>query len=70
MMRCPLILDRLEWDDAKGEVVYHARPRHKDNPYGVVARWNVLDFIARLTQHIPNTNEQLLRYWGAYSTRA
>jgi hypothetical protein len=70
MIRCPLVLDRLEWDAEKGEVVYYARPRRTGNPYGTVARWDVLEFIARLTQHIPNTSEQLLRYWGFYSNAA
>jgi hypothetical protein len=64
MIRCPLVLDRLEWDDQKGEVIYHARPRRKATPYGSVARWDILDFIARLIQHIPDTCESLLRYWG------
>jgi hypothetical protein len=70
MIRCPLVLDRLEWDDQKGEVIYHARPRRKATPYGSVARWDILDFIARLIQHIPDTCESLLRYWGFYSNAA
>jgi len=68
MIRCPLVLDRLHWDAASAEVVYHAKPRSKKNSrVDAVARWDVLDFIARLTQHIPDTSEQLLRYWGFYS---
>jgi hypothetical protein len=70
MIRCPLVLDRLEWDGDKGEVVYHASPRRSANPYGTVARWHVLDFIARLTQHIPDTSQQLIRYWAFYSNAA
>ncbi len=58
MIRCPLVLDRLEWDAESGEVVYSARPRRTASPYGTVARWDVLDFIARLTQHIPDPSQQ------------
>ena len=70
MIRCPLVLDRLEWDAESGEVVYSARPRRTASPYGTVARWDVLDFIAGLTQHIPDPSQQLVRYWGLYSNAA
>ena len=29
--------------------------------------FDVLDFIASITGHIPNKNEQMLRYYGFYS---
>ncbi len=67
MIRCPLVLDRMEWDVDKSEVVYHVRPRRAARPYGTVAHWDILDFIAHLTQHIPDTSEQLIRYWAFYS---
>ncbi len=70
MIRCPLVLARLEWDAESGEAVYSARPRRTASPYGTVARWDVLDFIARLTQHIPDPSQQLVRYWGFYSNAA
>ena len=39
MIRCPLVLDRLQWDAENNEVVYHAHPRRKASQYGCVARW-------------------------------
>ncbi len=39
-------------------------------PYGSEARWDVLDFLARVTQHIPDPGQQLQRYWGFYSNAA
>jgi hypothetical protein len=30
MIRCPLVLERLSWDQPTGEVVYHARPGRRD----------------------------------------
>ena len=30
----------------------------------------MLDFIARVTQHVPDSGQQLQRYWGFYSNAA
>jgi hypothetical protein len=70
MIRCPLVLDRLKWDEERQEVVYAAHPGKLGGPYGSEARWDVLDFIARVTQHIPDPGQQLQRYWGFYSNAA
>jgi hypothetical protein len=70
MIRCPMVLERLKWDEERQEVVYTAHPRKAAGPYGSEARWDVLDFIARMTQHIPDGGQQLQRYWGFYSNAA
>jgi hypothetical protein len=70
MIRCPIVLERLKWDEERQEVVYTAHPRKAAGPYGSEARWDVLDFIARMTQHIPDGGQQYQRYWGFYSNAA
>jgi hypothetical protein len=67
MIRCPIVLKRLQWDEERGEVVYAARPSRAKGPFGGVVRCNVLEFIARVTDHIPEPGQQLIRNWGYYS---
>jgi hypothetical protein len=64
------VLERLVWDDTSGEVVYRARPGHRDGRCESVARWDVLEFLARVLDHVPDPGQQLLRYWGWYSNAA
>jgi hypothetical protein len=35
-----------------------------------MARWDVLDFLARVLDHLPEPSQQLVRYWGWYSNAA
>ena len=35
--------------------------------FGGVVRWDVLEFIARVTDHIPEPGQQLTRNWGYYA---
>ena len=70
MIRGFIVLERLKWDEERQEVVYTAHPRKAAGPYGSEARWDVLDFIARMTQHIPDGGQQYQRYWGFYSNAA
>ena len=77
-IRCPLVLERLTWDETSGEVVYRARPGRHDAGGESVARWDVLEFLARVLDHpqydwghsLPEPGQQLLRYWGWYSNAA
>ncbi|TDI35304.1 MAG: hypothetical protein E2P02_28130 [Acidobacteria bacterium] len=67
MIRSTLVLERLNWDAERGEVTYQARPKRSKGPSGGIARWDVLEFIARATDHIPETGQQLIRNWGYHS---
>ena len=67
MIRCPLVLERLQWDEDTAEIVYAARPKRAPGPFGGIVRWDVLEFIARVTDHIPEPGQQLVRNWGFYS---
>jgi len=81
MARSPFSLTRLLRITRTGQVVYHAekhRPHRFPDPaaedlFGGVARnyqvFDPLDFLAELTQHIPNQGEHLVRYYGYYSNK-
>lgn len=68
-IRCPRVLERLGWDELHQQVVFRAHPKNQANPYGSVARWDILDFFAHLTRHIPEQTK-LTRYWGWYANAA
>jgi len=65
-IRCPLVLERLSWDETSGEVVYRARSGHRDVRGDSVARGDVLEFRAGALDHLADPSQQLLRYWGWY----
>ena len=81
-LRCPFSLARIIRLTEDGSVVYRAE---KDNCHrfpGAASRdlkggpsrnfqvlFSALDFLAELTQHIPEKNEHLIRYYGWYSHR-
>ena len=69
-IRCPLVLKRLSLDEDTGEVLYRTRPSRADHPEGPVARWDALEFIARVLDHLPRPRQQMVRYWGYYSNVA
>jgi len=53
MARCPIVLDRLEWDAAREEVVIHPRASRRGGRFGESERLDVLDFLARVLDHVP-----------------
>ncbi len=63
---------------ASVEVVYRARAGHRDGRGNSVGRWavspallgDVLEFLARVLDPVPEPGRQLLRYWGSYSNAA
>jgi Putative transposase len=70
MIRCPIVLERLAWDGGAGQVVCHSRPTRRSGPLPAEARWHVLEFLARVIDHIPEPSQQTVRYWGYYSNAA
>ena len=67
MARCPIVLDRLEWDGDREEVVVHPRPSRRGGPLGEPDRLDVLEFLGRVLDHVPEPRQQQVRYWGWYS---
>jgi hypothetical protein len=80
--RCPFSLDRSLKITPSGHVVYKAEhdncrrfpePASRDLRAGVNRNFQVfdpLDFLAEVTQHIPNTGEHTIRYYGWYSNKS
>jgi hypothetical protein len=82
MLRCPFSLERLIRATGQGKVIYLAekkacrrfpKPASPDLFGGVRRNFQVfdaLDFIAELTQHIPDARRHLTRYFGFYSNKS
>lgn len=82
MIRCPFSLDRILSVSEDGKVVYRAE-KADCQPFpalgndklsrGVSRNFEVfdgLDFLAEITQHIPDPGMQMVRYYGWYSNKA
>jgi hypothetical protein len=80
--RCPFSLERILKITQTGQVVYKAEhascrrfpePASGDLRAGVNRNFQVfdpLDFLAEVTQHIPNKGEHTVRYYGFYSNKS
>jgi hypothetical protein len=42
----------------------------RGGPDGGEARWDVLEFLAGVVDHIPEPSQQTVRYWGFYANAA
>lgn len=82
MIRCPFSLDRMVSVSDDGKVVYRAE-KQDCQPFpilgddkllrGVSRNFEVFDpleFLAEITQHIPDPGMQMVRYYGYYSNKA
>jgi hypothetical protein len=81
MLRCPFSLARLVRLTQSGFVVYRAEKTDcrrfpeaasadlRGGPSRNFQVFEALDFLAELTQHIPDKGEHLVRYYGCYSHR-
>jgi hypothetical protein len=70
MIRCPVALKRLSWDEDTAQVGYKARPTRRSGPRPATVSWDVLESIARVVEHIPEPSQQMTRYWGFYANAA
>ena len=62
MIRPLLSLERLSFDERTGEVCYRYGKDAKE-----VERMDYLEFIARVTSHIPDKGQVTVRYYGLYA---
>ncbi len=81
ILRCPFSLARVVRLTAEGSVIYRAEQDHcrrfpgpasadlRGGPRRNFQVFSALDFLAELTQHIPEKGEHLIRYYGWYSHR-
>ncbi len=68
IIRNPFAEDKMTVDSSTGLVTYHSKKniKHKRD-YEV---FSSIDFIAQITQHIPDTGAQMVRYYGYYSNKS
>lgn len=55
----------MRYDHELGHVVFHVEHPHREGPIVAV---DVLDFLARLSLHVPDERERLAVYYGVYSS--
>jgi len=67
IVRAPVSLEKLYWDGLTDTVLRHA-PK-KGHFRGEDRYFSGLDFIARMTLHIPPKGKHLVRRYGVYSSR-
>ncbi len=68
LVRCPLSLERMSI--LNDETVSYVAKENNDENKPETKTFSPLEFLAELSQHIPNTYEQLIRYYGYYSARS
>ena len=69
MVHPPISLERLRYRSETGQVIYNGRQRDGCGDAGASpARiFPALDFLAALCTHVPDSGQQLVRYYGAFS---
>jgi Putative transposase/Transposase zinc-binding domain len=68
IIRNPFSLDKLSYNQETGMVVYKSKMTHGKNKKNFSIS-TADEFIADITQHIPEKSFQLVRYYGWYSNR-
>lgn len=66
IIRAPISQERLKYipGNGTGKVVYEGKTTYR------VETFSAIDFLARLSTHIPNKQEQSVRYYGYYSNKS
>ncbi|MDH5373299.1 MAG: hypothetical protein OEX97_10185, partial [Acidimicrobiia bacterium] len=60
MIRCPIVLKRLHWDQRTGEVLYRGRPPLRPGSSPAEARWDVLELLERVVDHVPEPSQHMV----------
>jgi hypothetical protein len=63
----PISLERLRYRPETGQVIYYGRQRGPCGDASPARIFPALDFLAALCSHIPDSGQQLIRYYGAWS---
>jgi len=69
MLHPPISLDRLRYRPESAQVIYYGRQRGRcsDADSSPARIFPALDFLAALCTHVPDSGQQLVRYYGAFS---
>jgi len=69
ILRNPFSLDKMTYNDTNGMVIYRSKMTHGRNRKNFNA-YTAEEFIAAITQHIPEKSFQMVRYFGWYSNKS
>ena len=67
MLRPPVSLQRLAWDEDADTVTYTPRPGHHHRPNSDDDLHDPKELLARAVMHIPEPRRHLVRYYGTFS---
>ena len=66
--RCPISLDKITYEDFHGRILFMT-PKYNDYFKENFRVFDVMEFIALVTAHIPPKHKQLIRRYGLYASR-
>ena len=66
--RCPISLEKIKYESFHGKVLFKT-PKYNDYFKENFKSFDVLDFIAEVTVHIPPKHKEYIRRYGVYSSR-
>jgi hypothetical protein len=69
IIRNPFSVEKIHYRQQSGQVIYKSKMSHGRNKKNFQV-FSAEEFIAAITQHIPEKNFQLVRYYGWYSNRS
>jgi len=69
ILRNTFSLEKLRYIEETGTVIYRSKRTHGKNKRNFEV-YSALEFIAAITQHIPEKSFQMLRYFGWYSNKS
>ena len=67
--RCPISLEKIKYEFFHAKVLFKT-PKYNDYFKENIRIFDVLEFIALVTAHIPPKNKQYIRRYGLYSSRS
>jgi hypothetical protein len=67
MVHPPIALKRVRYRPESGQVIYYGRQRGPCGDALPARIFPALDFLAALCTHVPDSGQQLIRYYGAWS---
>jgi hypothetical protein len=67
MVHPPISLERLRYRPDTGQVIYYGRQRGPCGDASPARIFSALDFLAAFCVHVPDSGQQLVRYYGAWA---
>jgi hypothetical protein len=65
IIRNTFSVEKMHYNENTGTVIYHSKMSHGNNKKNFEV-YSAEEFIAAITQHIPDKSFQMIRYYGWY----